>query len=105
MPDLPEDTGELTADQQVTILWSAVNMLLADRRWRGWQVLLSVAGYVLTLVLAVAVAQHFNDTTQHKFCAVVAASTAQGAPPPTTERGRNVAQAMHNLAIELGCKR
>lgn len=67
----------------------------------GYAVLWALAFAVLSLVLAVVITVRINESTQRKFCDVVA---SQSSPVPTTTgRGADIARKLELLSKRLGC--
>ena len=68
----------------------------------GYLLLISVLGNVLTLITAVLVSTTLVRTSERKFCAVLMANDSSS--PPTTQRGRDIAEKMKVLRVQLGCE-
>jgi hypothetical protein len=80
---------------------SEIRDAAARERRQGWVMLFSVIGNILTLIIAVSWTAREQAATERKFCAVL--SVQDSPTPPTTERGKQVAEAVRNLRASLGC--
>lgn len=72
----------------------------ALRAW--WALLMILVAAVLAAGACVLYTQHVQQESNRKWCALLT-SLDQPEVPPTTERGRQVQQQIHDLRLGLGC--
>jgi hypothetical protein len=76
------------------------NLQRSNLRW-GKLLLFAVLTNILFLIAAGVYAHNLNQSTERKFCAILASNSSDA--PPTTQRSADIARKLTKLTQDLGC--